>query len=251
MERQRVNVLDVLFDNVTMAQAVERLTAHVEAGAHGYVVTPNPEIVERCRQNPDLRRAVNKATLVAPDGIGVIYGAKMLKRPLQERVPGFELGYEMIRRCAERGWRLYILGGKPGVAELAAEKLREKYPGLIICGTADGYFTDADQAAKRVEEANADLLLVCLGATKQELWMETYAPKLHVKLMLGLGGSVDGYAGTVKRAPDFWIRLNLEWFYRLCKQPSRFRRMATTIPQFLWMVAGQRRQEKREERRAK
>lgn len=236
----RIDILGVGFDNVTMEEALARGEELLCAeGAH-YVVTPNPEIVETCRENAEARAAVNGADLVLPDGIGVIYGAKMLRTPLSERVPGIEFGMGMIERCAALGKSVYLLGAKPGVAEAAAENLRKKLPTLRIAGTQDGYFKDDAAAAEAIRASGADMALICLGAPKQELFMARWGETTGAKLLMGLGGSLDIFAGVAQRAPDFYVKHNLEWLYRLLKNPSRFGRMLK-LPLFLVHVAAARR----------
>ena len=232
----RINILGVGFDNVTMAEAVEigRVLLNSE-GAH-YVVTPNPEIVETCRADAEAMAAVNGADLVLPDGIGVIYGAKMLKTPLRERVPGIEFGTAMLQYCGISGKSVFLLGAKPGVAEQAAKNLQERFPGLTVAGTKDGYFKDDAEAAAAIRESGADMALICLGAPKQEKFMSTYGEATGAKLLLGLGGSLDVFAGVAQRAPEFYVNHNLEWFYRLDKNPSRAGRMMK-LPLFLVHVA--------------
>lgn len=232
----RINVLGVGFDNVTMAEAVARGRALLDAEGCHYVVTPNPEIVEACRADAEAMRAVNGADLVLPDGIGVIYGARMLKTPLKERVPGIEFGTAMLEYCARSGKSVYFLGAKPGVAEQAAENLRQRFAGLTVAGTADGYFKDDAKAAEAIRASGADMAFICLGAPKQEKFMSTYGAATGAKLMLGLGGSLDVFAGVAQRAPEFYVNHNLEWFYRLMKNPSRIGRMMK-LPLFLVHVA--------------
>ena len=232
----RINVLGVGFDNVTMAEAVARGRALLDGEGCHYVVTPNPEIVEACRADAEAMRAVNGADLVLPDGIGVIYGARMLKTPLKERVPGIEFGTAMLEYCAQSGKSVYFLGAKPGVAEQAAENLRQRFAGLTVAGTADGYFKDDAKAAEAIRASGADMALICLGAPKQEKFMSTYGAATGAKLMLGLGGSLDVFAGVAQRAPEFYVNHNLEWFYRLMKNPSRIGRMMK-LPLFLVHVA--------------
>lgn len=235
----RINVLGVGFDNVTMAEALARGEELLQSeGAH-YVVTPNPEIVEACRADASAMEAVNGADLVLPDGIGIIYGAKMLKTPLKERVPGIEFGTSMIEFCSRNNKSVYFLGAKPGVAEQAAENLKKRFDGLIVAGTHDGYFKDDAEAASWIRESGADMALICLGAPKQEFFMAKYGAQAGARLMLGLGGSLDVFAGVAQRAPDFYVNHNLEWFYRLIKNPSRFGRMMK-LPLFLVHVAGAR-----------
>lgn len=233
----RINILGVGFDNVTMDEALARGEELLcSEGAH-YVVTPNPEIVETCRADAAANAAVNGADLVLPDGIGIVYGAKILHQPLRGRVPGIEFGTGMIERCAKLGKSVYLLGAKPGVAEQAAENLKNRFPGLVIAGTHDGYFKEDAPIAAEIKASGADMALVCLGAPKQELWMQRNAPRLRVGLMAGLGGSLDVFAGNVKRAPKFFQKLGLEWFYRLLKEPKRIGRMMK-LPKFLFAAIG-------------
>ena len=202
-----------------------------QEGCH-YVVTPNPEIVEVCRENPAARAAVNGADLVLPDGIGVIKGAAILGTPLKEKTPGIEFAAGIMERMAKSGASLYLLGAKPGVAEQAGKRLQERYPGLVIAGAHDGYFKEDGPVTEVIRESGADCVFVCLGAPKQELWMQKNGPATGAHLLCGLGGSLDVFAGVVERAPKFWSDHGLEWFYRLCKEPKRIGRMMK-LPLFL------------------
>ena len=235
----RTEVLGVEFDNLNMEAAADKAFELMEQRRSAYVVTPNPEIVWMCRDNSALKESVAAADLVVPDGIGVIYGAKILGTPLKQRVPGIDLGTKLFARMPESGKTLYLLGAKPGIAEMAAENISKQFPGIKICGTADGYFKDDAPVIEKINEAAPDLLLVCLGAPKQEIWMHSNASKLNVGLMMGLGGVLDVFAGTVQRAPESWQKLGLEWLYRLIKQPSRIKRMIK-LPMFLFAAVGAR-----------
>lgn len=235
----RTDVLGVGFDNVTKAEAVERALELIDAREGRYVVTPNPEIVMLAKENPALKEALAGADIVLPDGAGIIKGAAILGRPMKEKVPGIDFACGVMARLAERGGSVYLFGAKPGVAEAAAETLRTKFPGLVISGTSDGYFSDDGPIIEKIKDAAPDLLLVCLGAPKQELWMAKMSGKLPVGLMVGLGGSLDVFAGTVKRAPEAWQKLDLEWLYRLLKEPRRIGRMMK-LPLFVIEAAGER-----------
>lgn len=236
----RIDVLGVGFDNVTMEEAVERGMELLDSREAQYVVTPNPEIVEVCRMDPAAKAAVNGAALVLPDGIGVVKGARMLGTPLKEKVPGIEFAANLMERMAKEGKSLYLLGAKPGVAQQAGERLREKYPGLRIAGTHDGYFQEDGPVAEEICRSGADVVFVCLGAPKQELWMQKNGPATGARLLCGLGGSLDVFAGVVERAPKFWSDHGLEWFYRLCKEPRRIGRMMR-LPLFLIHVQQEKR----------
>lgn len=236
----RIDVLGVGFDNMTMAEAVNRAKELLHAEGCHYVVTPNPEIVEACRENPELMKAVNAASLVLPDGIGVIKGAAILGTPLKERTPGIEFATNVMEYMAGEGLSLYLLGAKPGVAEEAAKRLLVQHPGLKIVGTHDGYFKDDAPIVEAIHASGADCVFVCLGAPKQELWMVKNGPKTGAKLLCGIGGSLDVFAGVAQRAPKFFCDHGLEWFYRLCKEPSRLGRMMK-LPVFLIHVKQEKR----------
>lgn len=231
----RINVLGVGFDNVTMEEAVAAGMELLRGEKASYVVTPNPEIVEVCRENPAAMEAVRNAALVLPDGIGVVKGAAILGTPLKGRVPGIEFASGLMENMAKSGHSLFLLGAKPGVAQLAAEKLTERYPGLRIAGTHDGYFREDAPVVEQIAQSGADCVFVCLGAPKQEFWMQRNGQATGAKLLCGIGGSLDVFAGVVARAPKFWCDHNLEWFYRLCKEPKRIGRMMK-LPLFLLHV---------------
>jgi len=231
----RHEILSVGFDSVTMDEALEKAYELAKNGKGCYIVTPNSEIVYECRKNEKLRQVVRSADMVVPDGIGVVYAAKILGRSVKQKVAGVELGEKLIAKMAETGGKVYLLGAKPGIADEAAKKLCEKYKGLNIVGTHDGYFKDDSEVIADINDKAPNVLLVCLGVPKQELWMSNNSDKLNVNVMLGLGGSLDIYAGAAKRAPDIFIKLGLEWLYRLIKEPWRFKRMLR-LPLFL-MIA--------------
>ncbi len=232
-ERERLNVLGVGVDTAPFDQAADRLVAAMEQDASYSVYTPNSEIVLYAYQNPDYCKVLNRGDMVTPDGIGVVYASKILKRPLPERVGGFDLVNAVLAKIAGTGKTVYLFGAKPGVADAAAENICKQYPGTHICGTADGYFDSEkeQEIIKDINEKKPDLLLVCLGFPKQELWIDAHKEALSAKVIMGLGGSLDVFAGTVKRAPEMFQKLGLEWFYRLIKQPARAIRMLA-LPKF-------------------
>ena len=240
----RIDVMGVGFDSLTLNEVVTEALRLISEHRSAYVVTPNPEIVMMCRADENVMDAVQKADLVLPDGIGVVYGAKSLGTPLKQKGPGIDFVQALMGELSQTGGRVFLMGSKPGVAEMAAETLRNRYPGLTICGTQDGYFKDDTPVIEVINEAKPDLLFVCLGAPKQELWMQRNASKLKVGIMAGLGGSLDVFAGTVKRAPKLFQKLGLEWFYRLMKEPWRIGRMMQ-LPKFLFATIRERFRRKR------
>lgn len=236
----RIDVMGVGFDSLTMDEAVARARDLMAERRAAYVVTPNPEIVMLCREDAAAMQAVQNADLVLADGIGVIYGAKILGTPLRAKLPGIDFASALMAQMGQEGKSVFLLGAKPGVADAAAEKMRERFPGLVIAGTNDGYFQDDDPVVEKINAAQPDLLLVCLGAPKQELFMAKYGEATGCHLLMGLGGSMDIFAGVAQRAPEFYCKHNLEWFYRLIKNPSRFGRMMK-LPLFLVHVSGEKR----------
>lgn len=239
MTDNRIDVLGIGFDSLTMDEAVSSAMMLMRSKKGAYIVTPNPEIVMLCRDNPELEQAVENADMVLPDGIGIVYGAKILGTPLKQKLPGIDFIQELFSQMAEKQMSVFLLGAKPGVAELAEKNLSSRYGRLRFVGINDGYFSDDLPVIEKINAAAPDLLLVCLGAPKQELWMRQNAEKLNVGLMAGLGGSLDVFAGVAERAPEKWQKLGLEWLYRLKSDPSRAGRM-TNLPKFGFAVIGQR-----------
>ncbi len=229
------DILGVSFDNVTLEEAVAAGAALAAGPGTGYVVTPNPEFIMEARKDPSFAADLAGAALTIADGVGVIYAAKILGTPLKSRVPGIDFAAGLMGEMAKKGQRLYLLGAKPGVADLAAANLEKDYPGLSVCGSHDGYFKEEESAAiaAGIRESGADAVFVCLGAPKQEAWMADYGAATGAHLLVGLGGSLDVFAGTVERAPAVWQKLGLEWLYRLVKEPWRWKRMIR-LPLVLW-----------------
>ena len=235
----KTDIMGIQFNNVTMDEAIDQAKRILSGTKTCYAVTPNAEIAYEAIHDEKLRALINEADLVLPDGAGVVLASKLLKTPLKQKVAGVDFADRLLGVLAETGKSVYLLGSKPGIAELAAEKMRQKHPGLIICGMHDGYFKEEAPIIEAVNEAAPDVLFVCLGAPKQELFMKAHQMELSCKLMIGLGGSLDSFAGTVKRAPKWMIRCNLEWLYRLIKEPKRFGRMLR-LPKYLWAVVCRR-----------
>lgn len=235
----KTEILGVAYDNLTPQQAICAAEEKIEARAPFYCVTPNAEMAYEALKDPDFCSLLNGAALVLPDGAGVVLAGKILKTPLQSKVAGVDFAQALLPVLEKKGKRLYLLGGKPGIGELAAEKMRQKCPNLQICGIADGYFADEAAAMEAVAQAKADVLFVCLGSPKQELFMKKHCGEGGVTMMIGLGGTLDAIAGTVKRAPKWMIRLQLEWLYRLIREPKRFKRMLR-LPKYIFAALRQR-----------
>lgn len=230
-----VNILGAKVQKLTMKEAAHIAMSFFDSEGKKVIYTPNSEIILYASKNPEFMPKLNGADLLIADGIGVVYGAKILRNSLPERVAGFDLLKEIFPLMAEKSLSVYLLGAKPTVADKAGEELEKMYPGLKIAGTHDGYFKDDTEVIKDINEKKPDLLMVCLGFPKQENWIYDNRDKLDVKAMIGAGGCLDVFSGTVERAPEFYCKHGLEWFYRLKKEPWRFMRM-TALPVFALKV---------------
>lgn len=231
-KRNTVNILGVNFDNVTMHEALEIGLGLFDDEAKHAIYTPNPEIVMAALEDETLKRRLNEGSLVIPDGIGVVIGSRIIKKPLKERVAGYDFVQLLFDQLKNSDKTVYFFGSKEGTAELAARKMMEKYKGLKIVGVHHGYIQDTTKVVEAINQAKPDLVLVGLGAPRQEAWISEHMQNLNVKVLIGVGGSMDVMSGLVKRAPKIFIRLHLEWFHRLITQPTRFVRMLR-LPQFL------------------
>lgn len=236
----KTNIMGVMFDNYTIQETVQKAIAFDNVPF--VIVTPNPEIVQVAKNDKEFKVVLNSANIVTPDGIGIVYASKILGGNIKQRAAGFDICCGILDILAEKKGTVYLFGGKPGVAELASEKIEQKYKGVSVVGTSDGYFDEQKEKAivEDIKVKKPDLLLVCLGAKKQELWIHKYKDVLGAKILIGAGGSIDVFAGTVKRAPDLFIKFGLEWLYRLIKQPKRFIRMLQ-LPLFLIEIVVKRR----------
>lgn len=229
----KVNILGVRVDKVTVTDAVNRIMQFLNENTMHSVFTPNSEILMAAYKDEDFKAVLNNSELLTADGIGVVYASRILKNPISERAAGFDIACELLERVKGTSYKVFLFGGKPGVAETAKEKLEEKYRGINICGCRNGYFSEDDvpQIIDEINASGADIVFVCLGAPKQEMWINDNRDKLNARVALGIGGSLDVFAGTAMRAPEFYCNHGLEWFYRLIKQPSRAGRMLA-LPKF-------------------
>lgn len=230
---KKTNILGVNVDKVTYDEAVERIMKMLNEPGNHTIFTPNSEIVLMAYKDQNFCGILNSADLLTADGIGVVLASKIVGNPVPERVAGFDMACGVIDEIAQSGHRLYLFGGKPGVAEQAAEKLKAEYPLINIVGMRDGYFApeETDAIIDDINLSGADLVFVCLGAPKQENWIFENRSKLNCHVMMGVGGTLDVLAGTAERAPEIWCDLGFEWLYRLIKEPKRIFRMMA-LPKF-------------------
>ncbi|SEL20779.1 N-acetylglucosaminyldiphosphoundecaprenol N-acetyl-beta-D-mannosaminyltransferase [Carnobacterium iners] len=240
-KNQKVTVLDIDFDNVTQDDLVDQLNQCIHSKQKIFVVTANPEIVMYANQNPDYMDILRKADYITADGIGIVKGARILGTPIVERVAGYDLMLELLKKADQFKYSMYLVGAKEEVIVKAVKKIKKEYPNITLKGYHNGYFKLSDKEVMgKVLQAQTDIVFVGLGFPKQEKWIQNYLDQAPKGLVMGVGGSFDAFTGTVKRAPKFIIKLNLEWFYRLIKQPTRFKRMLM-IPKFLIAIYKEKR----------
>jgi N-acetylglucosaminyldiphosphoundecaprenol N-acetyl-beta-D-mannosaminyltransferase len=251
----RVRIGQVEIDSLTFDEALDRIAELVDRGEGGAVFTPNVDHVVKAETHPEFRRAYSRADLCLADGMPIVWASRLLGSPLPEKVSGSDLVLPLARLAAERRWRLYLLGGAPGVAEAAGEEMAREL-GVRVVGTdspvvdADGGMQHADDALERLRAARPDLVLVALGAPKQELWSDRFRRRITPAVAIGVGGSLDFITGRVRRAPAWMSRAGLEWLFRLAQEPRRmWRRYLIQDPRFVAVVARGWRTNRREQSR--
>ena len=238
---ERVNILGVDVDAVTMAEAVDVVRRAMDTRAGVMVATANAEMLMRATHDEELRRILNASALVVPDGAGTVWAARHLGHAMPERVAGYDLAQELLRCAPAEGRRVYFFGSAPGVAEKAKAKAEQMYPGIEIVGVRNGFFSPADNAAivAEIRAACPDLLLVALGVPKQEKWIAAHLAELDVPVAIGVGGTLDVMAGVMKRAPRWMQKAKLEWLFRGLMQPKRAGRLLA-LPKFVLKVHASR-----------
>ena len=233
----RVDILGVTVDTYSMQETVEQIRRAVEGQIQMRVVTANPEMIYASQSNERLKKLLNSADIVTADGIGVVWAARRLGTPVLERVTGIDLVQALFPIAHAGKWRIFFLGGKPGVAERAATQVVLKNHG-ITWGAMHGYFSSEEEPGilGKIRHFQPDVLLVGLGAPRQEYWISEHPGLASVSM--GVGGSFDALAGIVVRAPKNIQDLQIEWLYRLWKEPWRWKRQAV-LPRFVIKVIWQ------------
>ena len=237
---KRTRILGVPVDLVDEQEAMSIYRELMQTERCSLIVTPNSEIIVNASKDDDLKRIIEEADLIIPDGIGLVYASKILGMPLKERVTGIDFLDSILGCLEEKDLSVFFLGSKPennnspGIAELAAENIKKKYQNLRVAGTHHGYFKESDEEEiiNKINDSEADFLCVAMGSPKQEKFIACHRSKLKARCAIGVGGSLDVWAGTLKRAPEFFQSHGLEWLYRLIQEPRRYKRMAA-LPLFI------------------
>jgi N-acetylglucosaminyldiphosphoundecaprenol N-acetyl-beta-D-mannosaminyltransferase len=245
----------MFIDVITMPETIDRILGWCDSPRENvcrFVVTPNVDHAVMYQSNEKLRAAYDASSLVLADGAPVVVASRLLRRALPERVPGSDLAPALFKRIAaakladanKRALRVFLLGAGPGVADRAAANIAARWPGVEVVGTLSpplGFERDAaenERILAAVANSKPDVLLVGFGAPKQELWVHAHADKLHAKVALCIGATIDFLAGEKRRAPRWMRRVGLEWLHRLSTEPrrlaKRYLRDAWIFPQLVW-----------------
>ncbi len=240
-----IKIFGVRIHNTTLMEVTNLLREYLKGDKLSVIYTPNTEIVMAAKDDQRLKELLNRADLVIPDGIGLIYGSKIKKKPLKERVTGFDTSMKLLNIANENSYSIFLLGGKDGVSKIAAENIKKDYPNIQIAGYQHGYFKgshlglvdteEEKEILNTINKLNPDIIFVGLGFPMQEKWIDANKDILNSRVIIGNGGVMDILAGNSKRAPEIYQKFGLEWFYRLMQNPSRIKRQLV-IPKFMLQV---------------
>ncbi|MCR5804521.1 MAG: WecB/TagA/CpsF family glycosyltransferase [Clostridia bacterium] len=223
----RMQFMNIEIDNVTFDEALDEIRKLIKARNNSYVVTPNADHMIMLQEDEFFQKVYKEASLVITDGKPLIWISKFYKTPIKEKISGSDLFPRVCEMAAKEGYTMYFLGAAEGVAAKAKENLEKKYEGLNVVGTYSPPFgfekdeKEIDKIVGMITDVHPDILIVGLGAPKQEKFAYTYRDRLNVPISFGLGASIDFEAGNIKRAPKWMSDIGLEWFYRMLKDPGR------------------------------
>ncbi|MEQ2527533.1 WecB/TagA/CpsF family glycosyltransferase [Bacillaceae bacterium CLA-AA-H227] len=236
MKEKTAKILGVNFTYKNFKEMLQVISSRINKQQKAFIVTANPEIVMYANRHKDYSEIISSADYIVPDGIGVVIASKILQEPLDGRVTGYDLMMSLLKLANENCWSVYLLGGQPEVNLEASLKVKENYPRIELVGSHHGYFDFEDnKIAEEIKRLKPDLVFVALGFPRQEKWIGKYFKSFEKGVFIGVGGSIDVLSGRIKRAPLMWQKTNLEWLYRLIKQPSRWKRMLE-LPKFIIKV---------------
>ncbi|MCD2255112.1 WecB/TagA/CpsF family glycosyltransferase [Agrilactobacillus fermenti] len=239
MSFSTVTVMDVPFIKATNQEFLTQLQTDIDQKKRRFIVTANPEIVLYAKDHPEYKAIIKAADYITPDGIGIIKAAQTIHQPLPERVTGYDTMVALLEKANTQHLRVYLLGAKPEVMAAVVTKVQQQYPGIDLVGYHDGYFKEDTQILADIHDKQPQLIFVGLGYPKQENWIKQNLTQAQA-IWMGVGGSFDVLSGMTKRAPKVFQDAHLEWFYRLLKEPTRFKRMLA-IPKFMWLMRKEKR----------
>lgn len=238
MSLETKELFETKFLNIDLEQFVDVLKRHLEEETKTFIVTANPITILQTKDDEHFKNAVQTANYVTPDGVGILLAAKFMKKPLKERVTGYDLMMKLLNVANEHRYKIYLYGAHPDIIKLAVNNIETDYPNIDVCGYSDGY-RQGDDLQKVTEEIKAkrpDLVFVALGVPKQELWIKDNIGQFEKGVFIGVGGSFDVLSGKSERAPVVYQKLGIEWVYRMVKEPFRLKR-AGFLPRFFFELA--------------
>jgi N-acetylglucosaminyldiphosphoundecaprenol N-acetyl-beta-D-mannosaminyltransferase len=228
-------VLGYRFVNDSMDELVREAQSRIDYAQKTFIVTANPEIITYAHSNAYYEDALKSSDIITPDGIGIVIASKIIGQPLQERLAGYDIMYNLLKLSNKKRYKIYLLGTKPHVIDLSARNIQQTFPNIDIVGYHHGYFDEDEHIINEIKQKEPDIIFIGLGFPKQEKWISDHMKYFNKGVFIGIGGCLNIWAGVNKRAPKFMVNLNLEWLYRLIKEPTRSKRMLA-IPIFLKRV---------------
>lgn len=236
----RIEMMGCQIDNLSMDETLQKIDGFIKSGRPQQHVVVNVDKMVKAHRDPDLRRIINECALVSADGMPVVWASRLLGKGLKERVAGIDLFEALMKRAAEQGWRVFLLGAKEEVVAGVKNLYEEKYPGLIVAGYRNGYWSPSEESGvvEQITAARADLLFVAVSSPKKEQFLGAYQGEMKVPFAMGVGGTFDVAVGKLKRAPIWMQQFGLEWFFRFLQEPRRmFKRYFIDDVAFLWLLA--------------
>ncbi|MEO7496008.1 MAG: WecB/TagA/CpsF family glycosyltransferase [Massilia sp.] len=235
----RITLMGCHIDNLSMEETLARVGDFIASGLPHQHVVVNVDKLVKASRDPELRRIINECALINVDGMPVVWAARLLGKPLKERVAGVDLFEALMRRAGEAGWRVFLLGAREEVVSAVRDSYQRKYPQLVVAGYRNGYWNGDEEEAAVVEQiraSRADLLFVAISSPKKEHFLGRYQAHMKIPFAMGVGGTFDVAIGRVKRAPVWMQKAGLEWFYRFLQEPRRmFRRYFIEDMAFIWL----------------
>lgn len=235
----RINLLGCPIDCLSMNQTVEQIEQFVKGRNPRQHVVVNVAKIVKIQNDHDLRKIISSCDLINADGMPIVWASKLLGNPLPCRVAGVDLFQNLVKLCAEKGYRPFFFGARERVVEKVVQEFKTKYPDLEVAGYRNGYYSAEKEAgiAEMIRDSKADMLFVGFSSPKKEKFLKRWMDTMKVPFCMGVGGSFDIVAGRTKRAPKWIQKYGMEWFYRILQEPRRmWRRYAKTNPVFVWMV---------------
>lgn len=235
----RIELMGCFIDNLTMEETLQTIEGFIESKVPHQHVVVNVDKIVKANRNPDLKRIINQCALINADGMPVVWASRLLGKGLKERVTGVDLFEALMRRSAEKGWRVFLLGAREEVVSSVKEIYEKKYPGLVIAGYRNGYWTPEEEPGivEYIKSTHPDILFVAISSPKKEAFLERYQGVMKVPFAMGVGGTFDVAMGKVKRAPVWMQRVGLEWFFRFLQEPRRmFKRYFVDDIEFFWLL---------------